>query len=220
MGTLLTASTQFGKLYEIDHRLRPFGGKSVLVPTLSGFLAFVQEAEVWNFQAFSCMRFLCGESAPAESLIAAVAQAWGGRPLPDREVARAVWDMLGRLVAEHAPPGSAKGERLPLKYAMGGMIGFEFLSQLLFLLAPQRREGSWGGGPEPEKIRELRPAYDSISALDERLSFYEPRFHHEVTPEHFGSLAAIGGKWNYRDMRALCAGLKAEVEQAFQEAMQ
>ena len=100
------------------------------------------------------------------------------------------------------------------------MIGFEFLSQLLFLLAPQAREGIWGSGPEPEKIRELRPAYDSISALDERLSFYEPRFHHEVTREHFSALAAIGAKWNYRDMRALCDRLEAEVEKAFQEAMQ
>ncbi|MCZ6628937.1 MAG: hypothetical protein O7E56_12010 [SAR324 cluster bacterium] len=216
LGTLLTSPTQFGKLYELDHRLRPFGSKGVLVPTLSGYQGFLQEAEVWNFQAFTRLRFLCGAPELGDALLNAVEEAWRKRAPAPGQVARAVREMLGRLVSEHAPPGAATGW-LPLKYAVGGLIGFEFLRQCRFLQAQGDGENGWNDPADHEGIRALRGAYDTLGALDERMGFHEPAYSNEVAPLHFAKYAAIGGAWNYEQVRSLVREMEDGVERGFAE---
>ena len=216
LGNLLTAPTQFGKLYEIDHRLRPFGNKGVLVPTLSAFRGFADGAEIWNFQAFTRLRFLAGEAALGEAVLSAVEEAWRARAFSTGDVARAVREMLGRLVAEHAPPSGTSGA-LALKYAVGGMIGFEFLRQCQFLQAASENGKGWSAPEAPQSIREMEPAYDTLGALDERLSFYEPGYAHVAAPEHFEKYAAVGSAWKYGDIRELAARLERDVERTFAE---
>ncbi|MBI3993908.1 MAG: hypothetical protein HY342_11595 [Candidatus Lambdaproteobacteria bacterium] len=147
LDSLLTSQTQFGRLYELDHRLRPFGAKGVLVPNLSAYLNFLgSEAEVWNFQALTRLRHLAGSAGLGQALLAATARAWRGRPRKRREVVAAVRHMLLRLVREHSQ-GVDTDQVLPLKYAVGGMIGFEFLRQCQFLVA--QLDAPPGALPQP-----------------------------------------------------------------------
>jgi glutamine synthetase adenylyltransferase len=225
---LLTAPTQFGVLLELDHRLRPFGGKGLLVPSLAGYESFLaQEAEVWNFQSFTRARHLCGEPALSAAVLGRVARAWLLRRTPPQDVAREVFAMAKRLAAQS--PVSAPG-RIQLKYAVGGMLGFEFLRQCHFLLRrqtgeadaldPQRAElaalaGWWTPPGDHEIIVRLTPDYDALSALDERVSFYVEPYRHEVGPETFSRFAGVGRRWHYEKVLALCDRMRTSLEGAF-----
>jgi glutamate-ammonia-ligase adenylyltransferase len=219
-------------LHELDHRLRPFGGKGLLVPSLSGYGSFLaKEAEIWNFQAFTRARHLCGEAGLSADVLGLVARAWMLRATPPRDVAREVLDMARRLAAHSPPSGSG---RLQLKYALGGMLGFEFLRQCRFLLERQRPDGTQSGGPDPrsgspadpaagwtppedhEMIRRLAPDYDMLGALDERVSFYAERYRHEIDPETFRRYAGVGRRWSHGQIAALCQRMQAGVEAEFQ----
>ena len=228
---LLSAPTQFGVLHELDHRLRPFGGKGLLVPSLAGYESFLaKEAEIWNFQAFTRARHLCGEAHLSAEVLGRVARAWMLRGTPPRDVAREVLDMARRLAAHAPAPGTG---RVQLKYALGGMLGFEFLRQCHFLLARQRPGGDRAGGPDPraaepaelaagwtppgdhEMIRRLSPDYDTLGALDERVSFYVERYRHEVDAETFRRYAGVGRRWSHDRVLAVCQRMQAGVEAEF-----
>ncbi|MEE8396862.1 MAG: hypothetical protein V3S29_12460 [bacterium] len=219
IGTLLTSQTQFGNLYEIDHRLRPFGAKGLLVPSLNAFRRFAAEAEVWNFQAFTRLRHLCGERRLGAAVSGAIADGWRARALPHSQVAAEVWRMLSRLVREHAPRRRNGAAVLPLKYAVGGMMGFEFLGQYHFLKARLQGAPGWTPPEEHEKMHALRPAYEAIGALDERLSFHDERFRHRLEPEVFEKLPGLAKGWNVEEIGRLAAELEAGVTEFFHEQM-
>jgi glutamine synthetase adenylyltransferase len=219
IGTLLTAPTQFGKLYDLDHRLRPFGSKGVLVPSLSAYRSFLlpgeaSGADVWNFQAFTRIRTVCGDAALGDALIAAIAEAWEQRRLSPSAVGCAVWEMLNLLVEQNARGRRGDGPVVPLKFAVGGMIGYEFLQQAYFLC--DRRPGCGWTAPTPREIMErLEPGVVEIGALDERLSFYERDGRHELRPEHCQNLAALGARWRFEEIEALCSRMEGEIAAAF-----
>ncbi|HUJ75518.1 MAG TPA: hypothetical protein VL359_11695, partial [bacterium] len=219
LSSLLTSPTQFGALQELDHRLRPFGAKGVLVPSLAAYASFLQEAEVWNYQAFTRIRPVCGDMALARRLIAAIGQAWQARRADPVQTARAVRGMLGRLVAQNAP--RRRGDRpereapLQLKYAVGGLIGFEFLRQCAFLLARATPGGDWTPPEDHAIISRLLPAYHTLGALDERVSFYLEPYRHEVHPQDFQRIAAVRERWDYQTVVRLCQELESQVEEGF-----
>ena len=238
IGTLLTAPTQFGRLYELDHRLRPFGGKGLLVPSLAAYRNFLgtgpgSAAEVWNFQAFTRIRPIAGEAALGDRLILEIAAAWRERKVPPREIARQAWDMLKRLLAEQNKAENRAGNRagiragraseperdaLPLKYAVGGLLGYEFLSQAHFLRV--RSEGGeqgadWTPPPPHETMKAWENGFRTIGALDERLSFYEPDGQHLLRPDRFNNLAAVARRWNLEEVRALCSRMEEAIVEAF-----
>jgi hypothetical protein len=64
---------------------------------------------------------------------------------------------------------------------------------------------------------DLQADYREISALDERLTFHEGDERHELRPEHCERLAAIGRRWRYEDVEALCARMASRVSDAFGE---
>ncbi len=225
---LLTAPTQFGVLLELDHRLRPFGGKGLLVPSLAGYESFLdREAEVWNFQSFTRARHLCGEPALSAAVLGRVARAWLLRRTPPQDVAREVFTMAQRLAAQS--PVSAP-DRIQLKYALGGMLGFEFLRQCHFLLGRQAGEaagldpnradpaalaGWWTPPGDHEIINRLAPDYEALSALDERVAFYVEPYRHEVGPDTFRRYAGVGRRWSYEQVFTLCQRMRASLEGAF-----
>jgi glutamate-ammonia-ligase adenylyltransferase len=221
IGTLLTSQTQFGRLYVLDHRLRPFGNKGVLVPSISAYRNYLTPggdasgAEVWNYQAFTRMRTVCGDAALGRDLIAAIAETWQQRALPTGEVARQVWDMLGRLVEQNARSQHAAGPALPLKFSVGGLIGYEFLGQAHFLCARRAPGADWTPPPPHGIMEALHAAYAEVSALDERLGFHERDERHELRPEHCERVAAIRERWRYEEVEALCARMATEIEAAF-----
>jgi glutamate-ammonia-ligase adenylyltransferase len=220
---LLSAPTQFGVLLELDHRLRPFGRKGLLVPSLAAYESFLtQEAEVWNFQAFTRARHLCGERDLSRAVLDRVARAWIGRRTPPREVAREVLDMARRLMAQ-SPPSAL--DRLQLKYSLGGMLGFEFLRQCHFLLACQGQETGapssqddvtrWAPPPDHERVAALSTDYETLCAVDERASFYVEPFRHEVGEDTFQRFAGVRRRWAYAQVRELCVRMQSGVEESF-----
>jgi glutamate-ammonia-ligase adenylyltransferase len=213
LSNLLTAPTQFGRLYDLDHRLRPFGSKGLLVPSLAAYGEFLGQAEVWNFQAFTRIRPVAGDLALGASLAPSIAAAWTARRLPPAGIAEAVRRMLERLVEQNAPP-AAPAPLLPVKFAVGGMLGYEFLRQAHFLAACRAPDAPWTAPPDHEIIVALQPGYDLLGALDERVSFYDERHAHAVEPSHFG-LAAVGSRWNYDAVASLCRRMKTQVEDGF-----
>lgn len=220
LSNLLTAPTQFGRLYELDHRLRPFGNRGLLVPSLPGFLDFLAQADVWNFQAFTRLRPVGGDMALAARLAPAIAGAWSRRAPPRREIAREVHAMLERLVAQHAPPQVTAEPRLALKFSVGGMLGFEFLRQFYFLAERAAPGSPWAPPEDPEVIQELLPDYDMLNALDERVSFYREAYRHVVTPEDFCRYAAVGARWRFETTASVCRRMEARIEQAFSRELE
>ncbi|MDH4248741.1 MAG: hypothetical protein OEW39_13100, partial [Deltaproteobacteria bacterium] len=222
LGNLLTSQTQFGRLYELDHRLRPFGTRSVLVPSLKAYEDFFSPeetggAEIWNYQAFTRARFLCGEAALARDLMDRVAHTWQARHLTPEAVATAVQTMMERLVTQSAPnlpPGEEPA--LSLKFATGGLIGFEFLRQAHFLCARLTGPPLWEP-PEPApNLVEGLTDYESLGALDERLSFYIPRYGNRVRRSELERLAALRDRWHWDDVRRVWERMEARVIAGFQ----
>ena len=61
----LTAPTKTGKLYDVDLRLRPSGGKGPLATQLTAFKLYqAAEAETWEHMALTRARVVAGESGP------------------------------------------------------------------------------------------------------------------------------------------------------------
>jgi glutamate-ammonia-ligase adenylyltransferase len=215
VSNLLTTPTQFNKLYDLDHRLRPFGNRGLLVPSLAGFLDFLAQADVWNFQAFTRLRPVAGDMELAARLAPAIAAEWSRRKMPRAAIAREIRLMLDRLAEQNAVPAPAGEPQLPLKFAVGGMLGFEFLRQFHFLAERASGPAAWTPPEDHAIIKRLQPDYDLLNALDERVSFYREPYRHVVGPEDFRRYAAVKARWRFETVAALCQRMQAQVEDAF-----
>ena len=135
----LSAPTRRGRLYEVDLRLRPQGGKGPVASQFDGFLAYQEsEAELWEHMALTRARVIAGDPA----LGAEVAQAVGrvvATPRDPAHVAREVRTMRALIAQE-------KGDDDPwdLKLASGGLTDLDFLAQAL-VLGHAHRHGSLAG---------------------------------------------------------------------------
>jgi hypothetical protein len=143
--------------------------------------------------------------------------------------------MLKRLLAEQNRAGNRaenraenragrtsgpERENLPLKYAVGGLLGYEFLTQAHFLRA--RSEGGensadWTAPPPHETMTTWENGFRTIGALDERLSFYEQDGRHLLRPVQFQNLAVIARRWNLEEVRALCSRMEEAIVEAFRD---
>ncbi len=124
----LTAPTKAGKLYDVDLRLRPSGGKGPLATQFSAFKLYqAREAETWEHMALTRARVVAGEPGLAAEIGNAIAAVLA---LP-RETARLARDVraMRNLIA------SEKGDQDPwdLKLVSGGLIDIEFVAQYLTL---------------------------------------------------------------------------------------
>jgi [glutamine synthetase] adenylyltransferase / [glutamine synthetase]-adenylyl-L-tyrosine phosphorylase len=123
----LTVATRRGRLYDVDMRLRPSGGKGPLATQFSSFADYQsKEAETWEHMALTRARPVAGDrelGAQTNDAIRAVLTRQRGD-----ELRKDVYDMR-RLIAKE------KGDRDPwdLKLAAGGLIDIEFLAQYLLL---------------------------------------------------------------------------------------
>ena len=70
----LTAPTRRGRLYEVDLRLRPQGGKGPVASHFAGFVAYQSnEAELWEHMALTRARPLAGDPSLLDEASRAVA---------------------------------------------------------------------------------------------------------------------------------------------------
>ncbi len=123
----LTVATRRGRLYDVDMRLRPSGGKGPLATQFSSFVDYQsREAETWEHMALTRARPIAGDwqlGVQTGDAIRAV-------------LTRQRSDVLGQDVYEmRRLISQAKGDSDPwdLKLAAGGFIDIEFLAQYLLL---------------------------------------------------------------------------------------
>ena len=125
----LTAETNLGRLYEVDMRLRPSGRKGPVATHVEGFIDYqATEAWTWEHMALTRARVISASPAFTQRCEAAIREVLVRRRDP-RLVARDVLDMRKAIAEEHA-----EGDRWDLKYAAGGLVDVEFLSQWLQLV--------------------------------------------------------------------------------------
>jgi [glutamine synthetase] adenylyltransferase / [glutamine synthetase]-adenylyl-L-tyrosine phosphorylase len=116
----------YGRLYQIDPRLRPTGRNGPLAVPLAEFSRYFAEGQgqLWERQALCKARVVFAPLAAAESAQLAVSEAAFGPTWKPSDTA-AVVEMRHRIEAG-APPGN-------LKRGPGGLVDIEFLIQLLQL---------------------------------------------------------------------------------------
>ncbi len=124
----LTAPTRRGRLYDVDLRLRPQGGKGPVASQFRGFTAYeTGEADLWEHMALTRARALAGDDAFSTRVDAAV-RAIVSAKRAARTVFSAVREMRALIAKE-------KGDDDPwdLKLARGGLTDLDFLAQGLVL---------------------------------------------------------------------------------------
>jgi len=123
---LLAAVTAAGRLYDIDVRLRPDGGKGSLVSSLASYTEYQRDrAWTWEHQALVRARGVAGDASLLQDFEQVRAQTLGRER--DRATLYAdVVKMRGRMRTELDRSDAA---RLDLKQGAGGVVDLEFLLQ-------------------------------------------------------------------------------------------
>ena len=124
----LTVATRRGRLYDVDMRLRPSGGKGPIATQMRSFRTYqFEDAETWEHMALTRARIIGGDGSLCVEVEAVIRDVLA-RPRNKAKLKRDVYDMR-RLIAQE------KGEDNPfdLKLAAGGIIDVEFVAQYLIL---------------------------------------------------------------------------------------
>ncbi|MDC7706992.1 bifunctional [glutamate--ammonia ligase]-adenylyl-L-tyrosine phosphorylase/[glutamate--ammonia-ligase] adenylyltransferase [Vogesella indigofera] len=125
--TWLTSVTAAGSLYDIDLRLRPNGTSGLLVSSVDAFRQYQQkDAWLWEHQALTRARFVCGDAAIGQQFEAirhqVLTQPRDIGPLRDEVLA-----MRAKMLESHP---ARDGD---VKHARGGIVDVEFITQFLIL---------------------------------------------------------------------------------------
>ena len=127
----LTTQTRAGRLYDVDVRLRPDGGKGLLVTSLDAFADYQRErAWIWEKQALVRARPLSGDAVPMQRF-AAIRAEMLAQPRAAADVRRDVTAMRARWRAER---DRSSASQLDLKQGSGALLDIEFILQTLVLL--------------------------------------------------------------------------------------
>ncbi len=124
----LTTRTNYGRLYDVDMRLRPSGRSGPVATSITSFESYQRhDAWTWEHLALTRARVVSGAPALAARVEAVIRDVLRIRrdALP---VASDVVDMRRAIAAE-----KGDGARWDLKYAAGGLIDLEFIAQYLQL---------------------------------------------------------------------------------------
>ena len=127
---LLTTMTRSGRLYDIDMRLRPDGGKSLLVTQLEAYATYQRErAWTWEHQALVRARAVVGDDGLSQRFRELRAEVLSREQ--DPAVLRAgIVDMRTRWRAER---DRSADNTFDIKQGLGGIVDIEFLLQALVL---------------------------------------------------------------------------------------
>lgn len=128
--TAITAPMAQGRLYEVDMRLRPSGGKGPVATAFSGFETYqMNDAWTWEHLALTRARVVAGDPELAQDVEAVRARVLankGGAPAVLTDVA----DMRRRIAAAKAPDGAYDA-----KIGAGRLQDVELAGQTAALLA-------------------------------------------------------------------------------------
>ena len=127
----LTTQTHAGRLYEVDIRLRPDGGKGLLVTSLQAFADYQRErAWIWEQQALVRARPIAGDAETMRAFSTLRAQLLTRERNAD-EVRSQVTSMRARWRSERDRSSAAL---LDLKQGAGTLLDIEFILQTQVLL--------------------------------------------------------------------------------------
>ncbi len=117
----------YGRLYEIDPRLRPTGRSGILATSLAEFVRYFAEGsgQLWERQALCRARVVYGSDEAAQAAHGRRRASGASSSPGSRKMPRALRHMRARLEET-----SGKGN---LKRGPGGLVDIEFLVQMLQL---------------------------------------------------------------------------------------
>src|ERR1700730_4744943 len=145
----LSVSTEWGRVFPIDTRLRPEGESGPLEVTFERYESyFHQRAQNWEKQALTKARVLGGPEAEAAERI--IDDAWNSLRT-DPKGRSDVASMYDRIVSER---GKHDTDLVAFKAGRGGLIAIEFIVQYLEIQSAKR---------EPNTL-------DAIAAVADRLN--------------------------------------------------
>jgi glutamate-ammonia-ligase adenylyltransferase len=125
LGTLTPA----GMLYETDLRLRPDGASGLLVSSTEAFRDYqLHHAWVWEHQALTRARFVCGDAAIGETFEALRREVLG-TPRDSGKLREEILAMREKMHAGHVNDS----DLFDLKHDSGGIVDVEFCVQYLLL---------------------------------------------------------------------------------------
>jgi glutamate-ammonia-ligase adenylyltransferase len=139
----LTVPSRRGRLYEVDLRLRPQGGKGPVASQFGGFVSYQQsEADLWEHMALTRARALAGDAAFMGEATAAIGTIVGA-PRDRAHVFKEVRTMRSLIARE-------KGDSDPwdMKLAAGALTDLDFIAQGLVLAHAGRHPSLIGLGTE------------------------------------------------------------------------
>jgi len=124
----LSAPTAEGRLYEVDMRLRPSGGKGPIAVSLEAFHKYhAESAQTWEHMAWTRARIVTAPETLAND-ISAVIRGFLVRPRDSKMLAHEVATMRARIDQEFHSKNI-----WDFKYVRGGMMDAEFITQFLLL---------------------------------------------------------------------------------------
>lgn len=130
INTWLGTLTPAGMLYETDLRLRPDGASGLLVSSTAAFRDYqLHHAWVWEHQALTRARFVCGDAAIGAAFEALRREVLG-LPRDAATLRQEVLTMREKMRAGHVNDS----ELFDLKHDRGGIVDVEFCVQYLVLL--------------------------------------------------------------------------------------
>jgi glutamate-ammonia-ligase adenylyltransferase len=129
INTWLGTLTPAGMLYETDLRLRPDGASGLLVSSTEAFRDYqLHHAWVWEHQALTRARFVCGDSTIGTAFEALRREVLG-TPRDAGKLREEVLAMREKMHAGHANDSVL----FDLKHDSGGIVDVEFCVQYLLL---------------------------------------------------------------------------------------
>ncbi|MEM7706098.1 MAG: bifunctional [glutamate--ammonia ligase]-adenylyl-L-tyrosine phosphorylase/[glutamate--ammonia-ligase] adenylyltransferase [Pseudomonadota bacterium] len=150
--SLLTLRTPFGRLYEVDTRLRPNGGAGFLVSTLAAYETYQNKsAWVWEWQALVRARPVSGSREVGREF-SRIRHAALARPREVNPLRLDILNMREKMQQEAA----TAGERF--KFRPGARLDIEFLSQYLCLAYAEAHPALLNVVGTPELLRVMASA--------------------------------------------------------------
>jgi glutamate-ammonia-ligase adenylyltransferase len=197
--TSVSTPTSHGRLYDIDMRLRPSGGKGPVALPLSAFIEYQQkEAETWEHLALTRARPVAGDTALSRQLALAVRRALA-RERDVAKLAREVRAMRKLLASEKGDDDVAD-----LKQMSGGLVDIDFCAQFL-ILAHGWRHGELLA-PSIPAVLEAAAAEGLVTQADaRRLVEARALFSELLQRERLHATEAQAASWNEPAILALIA---------------
>jgi glutamate-ammonia-ligase adenylyltransferase len=224
----LTAPTRRGRLYEVDLRLRPQGGKGPVASQFKGFLAYQSgEADLWEHMALTRARVLAGDAEFSPVVRKAIAGIVHATRDPDHVFREA--RAMRELIAQE------KGDEDPwdLKLARGGLTDLDFIAQALVLAhpgltpepgAPTRevlaRAGDAGLLPEADAAALVEAARLMGDLFHWQRLMIEGRFDGAAVPAAIlRRLAGVAGLPDGHVLLETLSGVRAQVRDVFERVL-